>query len=58
MRDQIEESINRFEPRVNLRKVRVTPDFDNNAYDAVVIYDIVGIDVPAQELEFVLQATR
>ena len=58
MRDQIEESINRFEPRVNLRKVRVTPDFDNNAYEAVVIYDIVGIDVPAQELEFVLQATR
>ena len=58
MRDQIEESINRFEPRVNLRKVRVIPDFDNNAYEAVVIYDIVGIDVPAQELEFVLQATR
>ena len=58
MRDQIEESINRFEPRVNLRTVRVLPDFDNNAYEAVVIYDIVGIDVPAQELEFVLQATR
>ena len=58
MRDQIEESINRFEPRVNLRTVRVSPDFDNNAYEAVVIYDIVGIDVPAQELEFVLQATR
>ena len=58
MRDQIEESINRFEPRVNLRKVKVLPDFDNNAYEAIVIYDIVGIDVPAQELEFVLQATR
>jgi len=58
MRDQIEESINRFEPRVNLRKVKVLPDFDNNAYEAIVIYNIVGIDVPAQELEFVLQATR
>ena len=58
MRDQIEESINRFEPRVNLRTVKVLPDFDNNAYEAIVIYDIVGIDVPAQELEFVLQATR
>jgi phage baseplate assembly protein W len=58
MRDQIEESINRFEPRVNLKKVKVLPDFDNNAYEAIVIYDIVGIDVPAQELEFVLQATR
>ena len=58
MRDQIEESINRFEQRVNLRTVKVLPDFDNNAYEAVVIYDIVGIDVPAQELEFVLQATR
>ena len=58
MRDQIEESINRFEPRVNLRTVKVLPDFDNNAYEAVVFYDIVGIDVPAQELEFVLQATR
>ncbi len=58
MRDQIEESINRFEPRVNLKKVKVLPDFDNNAYEAIVIYNIVGIDVPAQELEFVLQATR
>ena len=58
LQDQIEESIRRFEPRVNLRKVRIIPNFDNNAYDAIVVYDIVGIDVPAQELEFVLQATR
>ncbi len=58
LQDQIEESIKRFEPRVNLRQVRIIPNFDNNAYDAIVVYDIVGIDVPAQELEFVLQATR
>ena len=55
---QIEESINRYEPRVNLRSVDANANIDGNAFDVVITYDIIGADIPAQQLEFVLQPTR
>jgi len=58
IQDEIENSIRRFEPRVNLRSVRVNPDFDSNQYDVVITYQIIGADVLEQQLEFVLQPTR
>ena len=58
IQDEIENSIRRFEPRVNLRSVRVNPDFDSNQYDVVITYQIIGADVSEQQLEFVLQPTR
>ena len=58
IKDEIETSIRRFEPRVRLRSVRTKPDFEGNAFDVQIIYDIIGADVPAQQLEFVLQPTR
>ena len=56
--DEIEESIKNYEPRVSLRNVEVFPDFDNNSFDAVVTYDIIGADAPPQELQFALLPTR
>jgi phage baseplate assembly protein W len=56
--DEIKQSIINFEPRVNLIDVQAFPDFDNNAFDVIITYEIVGADVPAQELQFVLQPTR
>ncbi len=58
IRDEIESSIKKFEPRVNLRSVIVNPDFDSNQYDVVISYQIIGADVLEQQLEFVLQPTR
>ena len=58
IKDEIESSIRRFEPRVRLRSVQTTPDFAGNAFDVQIIYDFIGADVPAQQLEFVLQPTR
>lgn len=58
IKDEIENSIRNYEPRVSLIDVQVNPDFDNNAFDVIIIYRIVGIDVPAQQLQFVLQPTR
>ena len=58
IRDEIENSIRRFEPRVILDDIIVKPDFDNNSFDVLIVYRIVGIDIPAQQLEFVLQSTR
>ncbi len=58
IKDEIELSIRRFEPRVRLRSVKTTPNFAGNTFDVQIIYDIIGADVPAQQLEFVLQPTR
>ena len=58
LQDQIEESIRRFEPRVNLRNVKVNPNFDQNLFNVIIVYDIVGADIPPQELQFVLQSNR
>ena len=58
IRDQIESSIERFEPRVNLRNVKVNPNFDQNLFNVIIVYDIVGADIPPQELQFVLQSNR
>ena len=58
IREEIENSIRRFEPRVILDDIVVAPNFDNNSFDVTVIYRIVGIDIPQQQLEFVLESTR
>ncbi len=55
---QIEESINRYEPRVRFQSVEAFADIDGNAFEVVITYDIIGADIPTQQLEFVLQPTR
>ena len=58
IKDQIIRSIVNFEDRVNLREVKVLPDFNGNSFDVIIRYDIVGADIPPQELQFVLQSNR
>ena len=58
LRSEIERTINSFEPRVNLNKVTVTPNFDENQYDIVIKYQIIGIDLDRQQLSFALELTR
>jgi phage baseplate assembly protein W len=56
--DEIRQSIVNYEPRVQLIDVQSFPDYDNGSFDVTIIYEIIGADVPAQQLEFVLQPTR
>ncbi len=56
--DEIRESIDNYEPRVDLLDVQAFPDYDNNSFDVTIIYEIIGIEIPAQELQFVLQSSR
>ena len=55
---EIENTINNFEKRVKLNEVVVEANHDENAFDVVINYFIIGIDVPEQQLSFVLQLTR
>ena len=58
IQEEIEYSINNYEPRVSLVNVSVIADNDNASFDAIITYDIIGADVAPQELQFALQSTR
>ncbi len=58
IRQEIQTTIENFEPRVELDDIIVEPNYDNNEFNVTIQYFIVGIDVPEQSLSFALQPTR
>ena len=58
IKDEIKSSIINFEPRVNLLDTTVVPNPDDNEMNVTIEYEINGIDIPPQQLEFVLLPTR
>ena len=56
--DEIRSSIINFEPRVNLLDTVVVPNPDDNEMNVTIEYEINRIDIPPQQLEFVLLPTR
>ena len=56
--DEIRESINNYEPRVEVDDVKAFPDYENNSFDVIITYDVIGSEIPTQELQFVLQSSR
>ena len=58
IRDEIRSSIINYEPRVKLLDVVVIPNVDDNEMNVTVKYKIIGIDIPPQQLDFVLLPTR
>ena len=56
--DDIKFMISTYELRVNLINVEVLPNFDNNQFDVILVYQIIGSDTPPQQLEFVLLPSR
>ena len=56
--DEIRESIETYEDRVQAIDVLADPNFENNSFDVTITYEIIGRNVPAQELQFVLQSSR
>tara|TARA_B100000575_G_scaffold277629_1_gene264125 strand:- start:587 stop:988 length:402 start_codon:yes stop_codon:yes gene_type:complete len=58
IRDEIRNSIINYEPRVKLLSVDVVPNPEDNEMNVTIKYEIVGIDIPPQQLDFVLLPTR
>ena len=58
IKDEIEFTVVNYEPRVDLISVNVVPNYDENEFNVTLNYNIVGIDVPQQQLSFALQPTR
>ena len=58
VRTEIINVIENYEPRVKLLRVSVNANIDSYNMDVIINYEIVGIDIPPQELSFVLIPTR
>jgi phage baseplate assembly protein W len=58
IQSEASETIRSYEPRVSLIDVRANPDYDNNNYNVVITYDIIGINAPTQQLTLVLETVR
>ena len=56
--DQIQTSIENFEPRVDNLEIQVFPRPDQNEFEVNVVFDIIGQEFPTQEYSFLLEATR
>jgi hypothetical protein len=58
LKTEISTVIENYEPRVLLRAVDVTAMPEENALDIAIRYDVVGLSVPTQTINFVLEPTR
>ena len=58
LKTEISTVIENYEPRVILRAVDVTAMPEDNALDIAIRYDVVGLSVPTQAINFVLEPTR
>ena len=58
IKNEIENVIENYEPRVELLGVNVLANIDSYSIDVKISYRIIGIEIPPQELSFVLIPTR
>lgn len=56
--EQIEETVLNYEPRAENLNVVVLPKPDDNTFEVTVAFDIVGQDLPPQNISFILEVTR
>ena len=58
LEDDIRLLLENFEPRIRRVYVRVIYPLDTNELTVTINYDIVGLAIPRQNIEFILQSTR
>jgi len=58
LEEEISTLLKNYEPRIDLNSVYVEANQDSNALNVQVDYKIVGLPIPSQTIEFLLQPTR
>lgn len=58
IRDEIENTIKNYEPRVKLIDVIVEPNYDDSEFNVTINFRIIGIEALPQQLSFALQPAR
>lgn len=56
--EEIKDLLQNFEPRIRVQDVRVESEEENYEVNITVVYDIVGLPLPSQNLDFILQPSR
>ena len=56
--DQINETIELYEPRVENLTAQVDEYVDSNAFNVTIVFDIRGLSIPTQSFAFLLEPTR
>ncbi len=58
LEEEISTLLGNYEPRIELNSVYVIEDQDSNELTIQVDYNFVGLPIPSQTIEFLLQPTR
>ena len=58
IKDEIQNTINNFEPRVKLLRTQVSPNFETLEFDVMIRYEIIGVEAQPQQLSFALEPAR
>jgi hypothetical protein len=58
IKTEIENTIKNYEQRVNNVQIVVNPQPDQNNFEIIISFEIIGQQVPAQQFTFLLEATR
>ncbi len=58
IKDEIENTIKNYEPRVKLLRCEVSPNFESLEFDVVIRYQIIGVEAQPQQLSFALEPAR
>ena len=58
LEEEIGTLLRNYEPRIELNSVYVIANQDSNDLNIQIDYDIVGLPIPSQNMEFLLQPTR
>ena len=58
LEEEITSLLSNYEPRIELNSVYVIANQDGNDVNVQIDYDIVGLPLPNQNIEFLLQPTR
>ena len=58
IRSQVIEVLKKYEPRIAVENVKVTPDEESNGYEVELYFRIVGRDDEVVATEFFLERTR
>ena len=58
IQQQIQTTIENYEPRVDNLNIEVFPKPDTNEFEVNIYFDIVGQQFPSQAFQFILEATR
>jgi phage baseplate assembly protein W len=58
IKSEIRNTLNRYEPRININAILCVPDFDNNGFQVELKYTIIGREDAPVAVEFFLERTR